>query len=103
MEEYYLGRYGIHPIDFWDNTIRENQLMGESKDFEHNRQHEVLRLTAWRIAVSFAGSKGMESPDKIWKTPYEQILGVRIKASAKPHNRKQAQSFVDNIPNMNLR
>lgn len=81
--------------------MRENQLMGESKDFEHNRHDELIRKSTWRIAVAFAGTKGMTSPNKLWKTPYEHILGP-IKGN-KPHTRQDAQRFVDRIHNMKLR
>lgn len=75
MLDYYIGQVGIRPNEFWSNTWKENQLLGESHTIKLNIQWEQTRyLASMIINVNVDKKSKMVSPEKLFPLPQDIYL-----------------------------
>lgn len=63
---------GIHPSEFWANTWKENQLLGESYNINQNLEWERLRYLAAMVHnVNVTKKQQMIKPEKLIPLPQD--------------------------------
>lgn len=73
--DYYIGQVGIKPNEFWSNTWKENQLLGESHNIKLNIQWEQTRyLASMIINVNVSKKANMVSPEQLFPLPQDCYL-----------------------------
>ena len=71
---------GISPSEFWANTWKENQLLGESYNINQNLEWERLRYLATMVHNVNASKKAhMIKPEKLIPLP-QDVYYKRFKA-----------------------
>lgn len=82
MIDFYIGQVGINPNDFWFNTWKENQLLGESYLIKQNLEWERIRYLSTMIHnVNCTKKSQMIKPDKLFPLPQDVYL-----ERGKPHS-----------------
>ena len=75
MFDYYIGQIGITPNDFWTNTWKENQLLGESYQIKQNLEWERTRYIAMMLFnINVDKRANMITPDKLFPLPQDVYL-----------------------------
>lgn len=75
MFDYYIGQVGITPNDFWTNTWKENQLLGESYQIKQNLEWERTRYIAMMLFNTNVDKRAnMITPDKLFELPQDVYL-----------------------------
>ena len=75
MFDYYIGQIGITPNDFWANTWKENQLLGESYQIKQNLEWERTRYIAMMLFNTNVDKRAnMITPDKLFSLPQDVYL-----------------------------
>lgn len=70
--DFYIGQVGISPSEFWANTWKENQLLGESHTINHNLEWERVRYLATMIHnVNVSKRQHMIKPEKLIPLPQD--------------------------------
>lgn len=96
LVDYYIGQVGIDPDKFWQNTWRENQLLGESHTIKINLQWEQTRYLATLIHNVNVGKKSqMIKPEKLLPLPQDVFL-KKLKAQPKS-TPKQFEDFMKQV------
>lgn len=92
MTDYYIGQVGINPNEFWENTWKENTLLGESYNIKQNLAWEQTRYLATLIYNSNVGKKSqMVKPHEMFYLPQDYYY---LKERAKPKtSREQYEAF----------
>lgn len=96
MFDYYIGQIGITPNDFWTNTWKENQLLGESYQIKQNLEWERTRYIAMMLFNTNVDKRAnMITPDKLFPLPQDVYL-----ERGKPRStREQYEKFKEKIKN----
>jgi len=92
LTDYYIGQVGIPPKDFWINTWKENQLLGESHSIKENLAWERTRYLATLIYNSNVGKKSQQiKPHEMFYLPQDHYYFIE---KAKPKtSREQYEAF----------
>ena len=70
--DYFIGQVGISPAEFWANTWKENQLLGESHTIKQNLEWERLRYLATMVHnVNVSKKQHMIKPTKLFPLPQD--------------------------------
>ena len=87
---------GIAPRDFWENTWKENHLLGESHNIKQNLEWERLRYLAAMIHnVNCDKKSKMISPEDLIRLPQDYMRELE---KAKPKSTpEELQEFLDQI------
>lgn len=94
MLDYYIGQVGINPNEFWANTWKENQLLGESYMIKMNISWEQTRyLASMLVNVNAQKKSNMIAPDKLFPLPQDVYL-----ERGKPQSTEaEYKAFVDKL------
>lgn len=96
MFDYYIGQIGITPNDFWTNTWKENQLLGESYQIKQNLEWERTRYIAMMLFNTNVDKRAnMITPDKLFSLPQD----VYLERGKPKSTREQFEKFKDKIKN----
>ncbi len=96
MFDYYIGQIGITPNDFWTNTWKENQLLGESYQIKQNLEWERTRYIAMMLFNTNVDKRAnMITPDKLFPLPQD----VYLERGKPKSTREQFEKFKDKIKN----
>jgi len=92
--DYYIGQVGINPNEFWANTWKENQLLGESYMIRMNVSWEQTRyLASMLVNVNVGKKSAMIAPDKLFPLPQDVYL-----ERGKPQSTEaEFKAFVDKL------
>jgi len=94
--DYYIGQIGITPNDFWTNTWKENQLLGESYQIKQNLEWERTRYIAMMLFNTNVDKRAnMITPDKLFPLPQD----VYLERGKPKSTREQFEKFKDKIKN----
>lgn len=73
--DYYIGQAGIYPDNFWNNTWKENHLLGESHMIKSNIQWEQVRyISSMLFNVNCDKRAQMITPEKLFPLPQDVYL-----------------------------
>lgn len=96
MFDYYIGQIGITPNDFWTNTWKENQLLGESYQIKQNLEWERTRYIAMMLFNTNVDKRAnMITPDKLFPLPQD----VYLERGKPKSTREQFEKFKEKIKN----
>lgn len=96
MFDYYIGQIGITPNDFWTNTWKENQLLGESYQIKQNLEWERTRYIAMMLFNTNVDKRAnMITPDKLFPLPQD----VYLERGKPKSTREQYEKFKEKIKN----
>ena len=94
MFDYYIGQIGITPNDFWTNTWKENQLLGESYQIKQNLEWERTRYLAMMLFNTNVDKRAnMITPDKLFPLPQD----VYLERGKPKSTREQFEKFKEKI------
>ncbi len=94
MFDYYIGQIGITPNDFWTNTWKENQLLGESYQIKQNLEWERTRYIAMMLFNTNVDKRAnMITPDKLFPLPQD----VYLERGKPKSTREQYEKFKEKI------
>jgi hypothetical protein len=94
--DYYIGQIGITPNDFWTNTWKENQLLGESYQIKQNLEWERTRYIAMMLFNTNVDKRAnMITPDKLFPLPQD----VYLERGKPKSTREQFEKFKEKIKN----
>jgi hypothetical protein len=94
--DYYIGQIGITPNDFWTNTWKENQLLGESYQIKQNLEWERTRYIAMMLFNTNVDKRAnMITPDKLFPLPQD----VYLERGKPKSTREQYEKFKEKIKN----
>lgn len=80
--DYYIGQVGILPNEFWRNTFKENQLLGESHTIKINLQWEQTRyLSAMIYNVNCTKKSQMLKPMSLFPLPQDKLIKTGLPKS----------------------
>ena len=97
MLDYYIGQVGINPNEFWINTWKENQLLGESYMIRMNISWEQTRyLASMLINVNVDKKAKMITPDKLFPLPQD----VYLERGKPKSTREEYEAFVAKLEAM---
>jgi|TARA_Y100000015_G_scaffold5119_1_gene4564 hypothetical protein len=92
--DYYIGQIGITPNDFWTNTWKENQLLGESYQIKQNLEWERTRYIAMMLFNTNVDKRAnMITPDKLFPLPQD----VYLERGKPKSTREQYEKFKEKI------
>jgi hypothetical protein len=75
--DFYVGQVGVHPKDFWQQTWKENHLMGESYLIKQNLEWERVRyLSTMIFNVNCQKRSQMIKPEKLFSLPQDVYLEI---------------------------
>ena len=78
LEDYYIGVVGINPDSFWDNTWKQNYLLGEAYEIKQNKDWERIRYIAYSNLISSISINGkpnfksIKKPTDIFTLPQDR-------------------------------
>lgn len=83
--DFFIGQVGISPAEFWAQTWKENQLLGESYLIKQNLEWERLRYLATMIHNVNVGKKQhMIKPEKLFPLPQDVFYNRNKKVEVLP-------------------
>lgn len=87
---------GISPFEFWNNTWKENQLLGEAYNIKQNLEWERIRYLATMIHnVNCEKKTHMIKPEDLMRLPQDKMREIE---KARPKSTKEEmEKFLERV------